>query len=1226
VDRKELRARLQDVAPPLAQIYAGARQILEQPSLPGKALFLAHAAREIANGLPEWITRRSVRKESQWLADLALRWQEAVPDSDLPEGAAPSPGSTTVPQDLAAEISLLLKARTEATASRDAIQGLFEWLGPGNRYLKTDLPRLVKEWMDLRRWFEASTHAPRRGGAAEADEREAVTQFERFERWLYALLGGFFAIQRDLDLILDEATPDQLPELLPLLVADQNRRHFFERLAAKGDPSWLEPLRTNGLFVPPPVVTKDDTHTHAAWPAGRYLIRMAAEPAAHETVATIARGVLSGARIDNEFVQNDLTDVALALPAGLAAPLAKKMRSWGGGFTDKLAKKLGTLATRLAQGGEVSAGCRLMEGLLATKRTPAKPGLSWQPDPKPRIGDWPLHSVVEKILPAFVDTTRLEGLRLVSKSLERALSAARAPGDQPGEDYSHIWKPIIGGQSVLGDSAQELLVSAVVRSASQLATAQEPVEDIVKVLDSRGWAVFRRIAQDLLRQFPADAPKALRRHLLDPRQFESFRREYRMLLEATFNSLDAADQKTILGWIETGPLGDTVREHLSHWSEREPSDEDVVQWSDGWRHARLGPLAKHLGGPWLDRLSALTSRFGETPPADSPDFRTSVGTGFSAAGSGVPWTHEEVRSWTARQLAERLKALGAGTDGPVEGPEDLGRMIAVVVKEAPARFAADAAAFKELESTYVRAVLNGLEAAIREGGRFDWEPVVDLAAWVLQQEPVLEPIRDHWGEDRGWEWSRGAVIRLVRAGLGQPGAAPPNGLSGRLWALIEALANDPPSIREEAVGAAIEYALWLKQDGGELLATTPEAARFLEQQLDERMAKPQVHAEFGRWLGWLAWHSPAWVEQHLDRILPASQELWTAAWRSFVRGRVPPSRVFAVLREAYVRAIDQLRTPEATGLPGLKDEVTLDQEQLTVHLLTFYGWGVLDQANAAGILDLFFERAQPALRQYALRHIGFDLREDEDGQAAAKKVPSEVLARFQALWSKRVARLSTDPLVREELPAFGPWFACGRFPDAWALDQVEFVLEKSTEPILDQHGVIRRLSRIADIEPVRAARILSRMAQLSNEPSWPYGWLDESRTILGAAIRSGDPGARKAAIAFLDRLGALGFRDVRSLVPSSQDLDDPLAIPHFLWDQPLTVAQFKERLATASEAERDRLLGLLLREARDVDVWRFTSPDEVQSRWSGIERHLGRRREFWRLLLAKWREQGLLAR
>ena len=90
----------------------------------------------------------------------------------------------------------------------------------------------------------------------------------------------------------------------------------------------------------------------------------------------------------------------------------------------------------------------------------------------------------------------------------------------------------------------------------------------------------------------------------------------------------------------------------------------------------------------------------------------------------------------------------------------------------------------------------------------------------------------------------------------------------------------------------------------------------------------------------------------------------------------------------------------------------------------------------------------------------------------------------------------------------------------------------------------------------------------------------------------------------------------------SLDLDDPAAVPYFLWDAPMTVGELRARLRSADEPERVRLLGRILREARDPDVWRFTTPKEVTALWPLLERHLGRRRTFWQFLLERWRELG----
>ena len=91
----------------------------------------------------------------------------------------------------------------------------------------------------------------------------------------------------------------------------------------------------------------------------------------------------------------------------------------------------------------------------------------------------------------------------------------------------------------------------------------------------------------------------------------------------------------------------------------------------------------------------------------------------------------------------------------------------------------------------------------------------------------------------------------------------------------------------------------------------------------------------------------------------------------------------------------------------------------------------------------------------------------------------------------------------------------------------------------------------------------------------------------------------------------------------SLDLDDPTAVPYFPWDEPMTVAQLRSGLERASRSERMRLLGRILREARDPDVWRFTTPAEVAASWPELQRYPGRRRAFWQFLLGRWQELGL---
>ena len=95
----------------------------------------------------------------------------------------------------------------------------------------------------------------------------------------------------------------------------------------------------------------------------------------------------------------------------------------------------------------------------------------------------------------------------------------------------------------------------------------------------------------------------------------------------------------------------------------------------------------------------------------------------------------------------------------------------------------------------------------------------------------------------------------------------------------------------------------------------------------------------------------------------------------------------------------------------------------------------------------------------------------------------------------------------------------------------------------------------------------------------------------------------------------------------SVDLSDPDSRPYFFWDEDVSVAELRATLASGGdEHERLRLLGKLLREARDMDVWRFVTPSEVAAALPALGRRLGRRRPFWEFLINGWRSDGLLQR
>ncbi len=59
------------------------------------------------------------------------------------------------------------------------------------------------------------------------------------------------------------------------------------------------------------------------------------------------------------------------------------------------------------------------------------------------------------------------------------------------------------------------------------------------------------------------------------------------------------------------------------------------------------------------------------------------------------------------------------------------------------------------------------------------------------------------------------------------------------------------------------------------------------------------------------------------------------------------------------------------------------------------------------------------------------------------------------------------------------------------------------------------------------------------------------------------------------------------------DMTNGALRPYFLWDEDVSIDELHQILGGADSPRRDQVLGKMLREARDIDVWYFVRPTEV---------------------------------
>lgn len=75
--------------------------------------------------------------------------------------------------------------------------------------------------------------------------------------------------------------------------------------------------------------------------------------------------------------------------------------------------------------------------------------------------------------------------------------------------------------------------------------------------------------------------------------------------------------------------------------------------------------------------------------------------------------------------------------------------------------------------------------------------------------------------------------------------------------------------------------------------------------------------------------------------------------------------------------------------------------------------------------------------------------------------------------------------------------------------------------------------------------------------------------------------------------------------PLPTDMTDASSRPYFIRDEDITVAELHRTLAQGSEYGGHWLLAKMLREARDVDVWHFVTPEAVAETLPSLGRRLG---------------------
>jgi hypothetical protein len=130
-DRRELHAWLEEIAPSVAPVYAGAVAIIDDTRIPARDLFIWHAIREIRRVLPLALNgggRTKWWSSTSQIKTIARHWRgEGLPMSNdhgasaaaEPTSAAEPPDSVVISAVLAGEIARLIE-ESEAVGTKQS--------------------------------------------------------------------------------------------------------------------------------------------------------------------------------------------------------------------------------------------------------------------------------------------------------------------------------------------------------------------------------------------------------------------------------------------------------------------------------------------------------------------------------------------------------------------------------------------------------------------------------------------------------------------------------------------------------------------------------------------------------------------------------------------------------------------------------------------------------------------------------------------------------------------------------------------------------------------------------------------------------------------------------------------------------------------------------------------------------------------------------------------------
>jgi len=915
-------------------------------------------------------------------------------------------------------------------------------------------------------------------------------------------------------------------------------RHFFESI---NSPEWLRHLAEAGFFsAPPPIEESEETIRTPPWPESDYLRRVAGQ--APEEVRTV---ILNIPETKNPLVHEDLVLAAMEMPPNVAAKLVPKAVKWLTHIhlTWFLQNKYADLIVKLADGGEANASLTLARHLLLLVPNPRKEHfeeLGFSADPVAKFDDNHYKEVVERVRGPLARCAQIKALKMFCYILSEAIRTEI--GDETDRDICGPAAIENHEQNKYANDPMDVLVFAIRDTAEDL--IQAAGVKVLKIVEKFDSNVYKRIGLHLRRLYPLIDPQATYKLLIDKKIVENsyYYHEIYLFMEQLFAELPREIQAQYFQIIDE--IIDERRKYYIE-SEKELPQEEIENRMRRIEFDRLYPIREHLEGYDEKEFARFKELSKEFKPDRYPDLLGWIGD-VEDVEPKQNANKKALARLSVEELVVQLEHQREAAKPEEDTLEGLGIILKELIKEDTKRFLVELDKLYIPQPEYIENVIEAFSDIVKQGieaGDDFWGPVLELCLWTVKRERD-EPLRKGHYSDicPGWRWARSSIAALLNEAFKADVKKKNLPLKYRsiIWSILEELADDPDpgkerneedtfeyynqainSVKGKTIEAVIRFGVWgyvhhqdqaENVDGeGHEYRIDSGARGLLKDHLDiGEEPSLAIRAMYGMYFYKLLAIDKEFAQEIKDIIFPQNpehDEYFDAAWCAHIIFTPPYFDTFEALKNVYHYAI-------YNKLGHWPDDInTLEHpdKKLAEHLMHLYVNGKIE-IDASLLVD-FYEKAPGSVRKHALFFIGREL--------SRRNFFND---RVRALWDLRIktARVEGGEINKEEISAFGWWFASADYENEWFIEQLSEVV-KICGMVEDVFDVLERLVILTPEYPSEIIGILTFLVGRERENWFTPMHNDDLKNILVQISQHGDTQAKEEAADLVNKIMAMGY-------------------------------------------------------------------------------------------------------